>query len=159
MTVILWVASAILVVIGVAGTVLPALPGTPLVFGGLILAAWADGFTRVGWGTLVALGLLTALSFIAEFAAASLGTQRAGASRAAVVGATAGMIIGLFLGLPGILLGPFVGAAAGELAAGRGIAQAGRAGAGAWVGLLLGTISKLALAFVMIGVFLAAYFL
>jgi uncharacterized protein YqgC (DUF456 family) len=154
-----WVAAVLLVVAGVAGTVFPALPGAPLVFAGLLLAAWVDGFQHVGGGTISILVVLTLLSLAVDFVATSLGAKRVGASATAVTGALIGTVVGLFFGVAGLLLGPFVGAVLGELLARRDLAQAGRAGVGTWIGLVLGTAAKLALACAMVGVFLAAYLL
>lgn len=157
MTAVLWVLSFLAVTLGIAGTVIPALPGAPLVFGGLLLAAWADGFQKVGLPTLSVLALLTAASVGIDFAAASLGATRVGASRQAVIGAAAGTIAGLFFGLPGLVVGPFAGAAIGEYLARRNIAQAGKAGLGSWLGFVFGTFAKLVIAFLMVGVFIVSY--
>ncbi len=157
---VLWkVVAAALVLVGLAGTVLPVLPGVAFVFGGLLVAAWADGFARVGAFTIAILGFLTALAIAADFVASAFGARRVGASPRAVAGAAIGAFVGLFFGLPGLLLGPFAGAVLGELSARRGLGEAGRAGLGTWVGLLLGSIAKIALAFLMLGVFLASYLL
>jgi len=94
-----------------------------------------------------------------DLLATSLGAQRAGASRQAILGAALGTVVGLFFGLPGILAGPFLGAVAGEYLARRDVAQAGRAGLGTWLGLVLGAAAKLALAFTMLALFLTAYLL
>ena len=154
-----WAVAAVMVALGVAGTVLPGLPGVPLVYAGLCVAAWADGFQRVGALVLALLGLLTLLSFIVDFAAVALGARRVGATRLAVAGAALGMFAGLLFGLPGLLLGPFVGAVAGELLSHGRVEQAGRAGIATWLGLLFGTLAKLALVFAMLGVFAVAWFL
>jgi len=150
--------AALMVLAGLAGSVLPALPGVPLVFGGLVIAAWADDFQRVGWITLTLLGLLTLLSFVIDFGATALGAKRVGATKLAIVGAAVGAIAGIFLGIPGLILGPFVGAVAGELISHGKVEQATRAGVATWIGLLFGTLAKLALVFTMVGVFLLAYF-
>jgi hypothetical protein len=152
-----WVLALLLVAIGVAGSVLPALPGVPLVFAGLLLAAWAGGFEQVGPFPLVILGLLTMMSFAIDLAATALGAKRVGATKLAVVGAALGTLAGLFLGLPGLILGPFVGAVAGELMSHGQVQQATRAGIATWIGLLFGTLAKLALVFTMIGLFALAY--
>jgi uncharacterized protein YqgC (DUF456 family) len=159
MTVLLWVLAVVLVAIGVAGILLPALPGTILIFAGLLLAAWADGFTRVGAATLVVIGAIGAASYAVDFVAAALGAKRLGASPRAMTGAALGTLFGLFLGLPGLILGPFVGAVLGELSAHRDLKRAGRAGVAAWIGFAIGTAVKVALAFSMIAIFIAAYFL
>ena len=157
---VVWLVLAIVMVcVGVAGSVLPALPGVPLVFAGLLLAAWAGGFQQVGWVTLVLLGLLTLVSFVIDVAATAAGARRVGATRLAVIGAALGTLGGLFLGLPGLVLGPFVGAVAGELLSHGQVQQATRAGLATWVGLIFGTLAKLALVFTMLGVFAVAYFL
>jgi hypothetical protein len=159
MTPLLWVLSLILVGVGIAGVLVPGLPGTPLVFGGLLLAAWADGFQNVGAGAIVILAFMTILAFGVDFLSASLGAKRAGASREAVIGAALGTLIGIFFGFVGILLGPFVGAVTGEFLARRNLGQAGRAGAATWIGFLLGIGVKLVLAFTMVGIFVLAYIL
>src|SRR5512146_569726 len=121
---VLYLASALLILIGLAGVVLPALPGLPLMFAGMLLAAWTGGFQEIGGWTIALLGALTAVALIADIAASVLGAKRAGASRLALVGAGGGLLIGLFFGLPGLLLGPFLGAVAGEMASGKAWQQA-----------------------------------
>ena len=152
-----WVLALLLVGIGIAGSVLPALPGVPLVFLGLLVAAWAGGFEQVGPVPLVVLGLLTLLSFVIDLAATALGAKRVGATKLAVAGTALGTLAGLFLGQPGLILGPFVGAVAGELMSHGRMQQATRAGIATWIGLLFGTLAKLALVFTMLGLFALAY--
>jgi uncharacterized protein YqgC (DUF456 family) len=149
--------AAILVLLGVLGTVLPVLPGVLLVFGGLFLAAWAQDFTRVGWVGLTIIGVLALFAFLADFIASLLGAKRVGASPKALIGAAIGGFIGVFFGLPGILLGPFLGAVIGELLAQGGFKQAAKVGVGTWLGLLLAAVAKLVIAFLMIGTFAAFY--
>jgi uncharacterized protein YqgC (DUF456 family) len=151
-----WVLAVALVVIGLAGIVVPALPGTVLIFAGLWLAAWADGYMRVGVWTLVLLGIVAAATYTVDMVMMALGMKHLGASRRAMAGAAVGMVVGFFFGLPGLVLGPFVGAVAGELTAHRDFSRAGRAGVAAWIGFLIGTVIKVGLAFVMVGIFLAA---
>lgn len=154
-----YVLAAILVLVGVAGTVLPALPGLPLVFAGMLLAAWAGGFEEVGGWMLGLLGLLTLLSLGVDFMATALGAKRVGASRLALVGAVIGTFAGLAFGIVGVFIGPFVGALIGELIHGRKVGQAAKVGFGTWLGILLGTALKLGLAFAMLGLFALAWFL
>jgi uncharacterized protein YqgC (DUF456 family) len=156
MTFLLWALGVVLVLVGIAGIVLPAVPGHVLIAGGLVLAAWAEGFTRVGPWPLVAIGVLAAASYFIDMAAAALGAGRSGASVRAMIGAGLGTIAGLFFGIPGLLLGPFVGAVLGELTVNRELARAGRIGLSAWIGFLLGTVVKVGVAFLMIAIFLAA---
>lgn len=155
-TVWLWILAGLLVVTGFVGVVAPVLPGAPLVLAGLIVAAWAEDFQHVGVWTLVFLGVLTALTYVVDAVAAALGVKRVGASKHAVWGAVIGTTVGVFFGLPGILLGPFLGAVAGELFVTRNAKQAGRAGIAAWIGFIVGTLGKLALMFTMVGVFVVA---
>jgi hypothetical protein len=157
MTPLVWVLSIMLVGVGIAGILFPGLPGTPLVFGGLLLAAWADGFQNVGVGTVIVLAVVTVLAFCVDFISSSLGARSAGANREAVVGAALGTLIGIFFGFAGIILGPFVGAVIGEFMARRHLGQAGRAGVATWIGFILGIGVKLMLAFTMVGIFVLAY--
>ncbi|MGY0611481.1 MULTISPECIES: DUF456 domain-containing protein [unclassified Luteimonas] len=149
--------AAVLVLVGIAGTILPALPGLPLVFAGMVLGAWAGGFEYIGVPMLVVLGLLTVFSLAVDFWATALGARRVGASGKAVAGAVIGTFVGIFFGPIGLFAGPFVGALAGELMHGRGVAQATRVGVGTWLGIVFGTVLKLALAFTMIGLFVLAW--
>lgn len=158
MSVLAWVIAIVLVLAGLAGLVLPALPGPLLLFAGLLVAAWAEGFVHVGAGTLLTLGIMAALASLADFVAGAFGASRYGASPRSVLGAALGAIVGLFFGLPGLLLGPFIGALLGELSARRDLLAAGRAGWGATLGLILGTAAKLALGFAMVGLFLVMRF-
>lgn len=150
---LLWALAAVLVVGGVVGTVLPVLPGPILVLLGLVLAAWLDGFTAVGGGTIAALCALAALAHAVDFAAGVLGVKRVGATRSAVIGAALGAIVGLFFGLPGLVFGPFLGAVIGEFLERGSLEGTGRVGVATWVGMLVGGALKLALVFVMIGLF------
>lgn len=154
-----WILAVALVLGGLAGTVLPVIPGLPLVFGGLWLAAWVDDYARVGGWTLGLLAVLCALGIIVDFVASAMGAKRVGASPKAVTGAMIGTFAGLFFGIPGLLLGPFVGAVLGELSAQKNLDQAARVGVATWVGLLLGSIAKLALSLAMIGIFAFAWFI
>ena len=154
----------VLVVVGIAGTILPALPGLPLVFAGMLLAAWAGDFQQVGVPMLVVLGLLTVFSLAVDFWATALGAKRVGASRLAIIGAMVGTLAGLFFGPLGLLMGPFAGAIGGELIHRRSLLKqdlghAARIGVGTWVGILFGTVLKLALAFTMLGLFALAWWL
>jgi hypothetical protein len=155
--VLLWLAAIALVGVGLAGVVVPALPGVPMIFIGLWLAAWIDDYTRVGVVTLVALGVIVALAIVIDFAASALGAKRVGASQQAIWGSLLGSLVGLFFGLPGLVLGPFVGAVLGELSARRSLGQATNVGIATWMGLLFGTLAKLALSLAMLGIFVFAY--
>lgn len=156
---LLWALAALFVAVGLAGTVLPAIPGAPLVFAGLVLGAAADGFQRVGWGTLGLLFLLTCLTFVVDLVSTALGAKRAGASRLALLGAFVGSLIGLAFGLPGLLVGPFLGAIAGEWWARRDLRQAGKIGLATWLGMVVAAVAKLLLVALMVGLFGLAWWL
>ncbi len=158
-TYLMWALVGALVLIGLAGTILPALPGVPLVFAGLFLAAYLGNFERIGWPTLTILGVLTALAIAADFVATLLGAKRAGASKAALVGAAIGSLVGIFSGLWGLLIFPFIGAVLGELSTRRQLGQAGRVGIATWLGMMIGVLAKLAIALTMVGVFVFSYFI
>jgi hypothetical protein len=98
------------------------------------------------------------LMYLVDFLASAVGAKRFGASTRAVIGATFGAVVGIFFGIPGIILGPFIGAVLGELTAHSDLITAGRAGIGATVGLALGVAAKLALALAMVGIFVIARF-
>lgn len=159
MTILFWTIAVVLVIVGLIGVVLPALPGTVLIFAGLLVAAWGEGFVRVSIPTIVVIGIIGAASYGVDFAAAALGAKRLGASKRAMAGAALGTILGLFLGLPGLIIGPFVGAVLGELSVDRDWKKAGKAGVAAWIGFAIGTAVKVAIAFMMIGIFIGAYLL
>jgi uncharacterized protein YqgC (DUF456 family) len=156
MLILLWILAVVMVIVGLVGVVLPALPGHMLIFAGLLLGAWADGFARVGVTTLGAIGALALASYVIDFIAAMLGARRFGASARAMTGAALGTLLGLFMGLPGVILGPFVGAVLGELTAHGDLVRAGKAGVAAWIGFAIGAAVKVGVAFVMIAIFLAA---
>jgi len=152
-TIILWTLAVILITAGLLGLVLPALPGPPLLFAGLLAAAWAEKFVYAGTGTLTAIGVMALLAYLVDFAASAFGARRYGASGRAVIGAALGAVVGIFFGIPGVLLGPFVGAVLGELSLRRDLNAASRAGVGATLGLVLGAAAKLALGLAMIGTY------
>ena len=156
MSIVLWTVAAILVAAGLVGIVVPALPGTILIFAGLLVGAWADDFARVGPLMLTIIGVTGAASYAVDFVASALGARHLGASRRAMVGAALGTLLGLFVGFVGVIIGPFLGAIAGELTQHRDWKRAGKAGLAAWIGFAIGTAVKVALAFVMIGLFAVA---
>lgn len=156
MTIALWVLAVALIVLGVAGTILPALPGVPLVFAGVLLAAWIDDFTRIGGWTIGVLAVLAIIGLAVDYVAAAFSAKRAGASRQGIVGAAIGTVLGIFTGLWGLLFMPLVGAAVGEYLAQKDALRAGKVGVATWIGLLVGTALKIAIVFTMLGVFIAA---
>jgi uncharacterized protein YqgC (DUF456 family) len=154
---LLWYgAAAVLILLGIAGAVLPALPGVPMVFAGMWLAASVDDYSLIGTGTLIFLGVLAGLAVLIDFVAGLLGARRVAATRTALWGAMIGTFVGMFFGLPGLLLGPFVGALLGEASAGGTVRRSTEVGVATWIGLLFGTVAKVGLSFTMLGVFIAA---
>jgi hypothetical protein len=156
LTIALWVLVVLLLVLGLAGTVLPVLPGTVLIFGGILLGAWIDDFANVSKWTVGTAAVLTLISVISDYVAAAFGARRVGASREAVIGAVLGTLLGIFTGLWGLLFMPLVGAAIGEYVVLRNLQRAGQVGIATWIGLLLGTAVKIAISFTMLGMFIAA---
>ncbi len=152
-TIAWYVLAALLVIAGVIFTVIPPLPGVFLVFGGLFLAAWSDGFEYVGTVTLMLMAFIAVLSYLVDLVASALGAKKTGATPQAIWGAALGALFGVFFGIPGILLGPFIGAMAVQYVQDRDMVQAGKVGLGAWIGMAVGTALKLALVFVMIGMY------
>ena len=154
----LWYAlGALLIVIGLAGAIVPVLPGIPLIFGGIWLIARVDHYSHLGVWWLTGIALVGAVGLAMDVLAAALGAKRVGASPRAVWGALLGTLIGLFFGLPGLLLGPFFGAVLGELSAGNSMQRGARVGVSTWVGLLIGTIIKLVSSVTMVALFGAGW--
>ena len=156
MDILWWTLSAVLIVVGVAGTVLPALPGPVFVLAGVVVAAWIDGFTRVGAAAVAMVAILAVMAWILDYAAGLLGARRVGASPQAVTGAAIGTLAGLFLGFVGVLFLPLAGAAIGEYLARRDHGQALKVGVATWLGILAGLAAKVVIVFMMIGIFLVA---
>ena len=144
---------ALLIVGGLVGAILPSLPGIPMVFGGIWLVAAVDDYRHLGLWWLLLIGALGALGVLVDFVAGTLGAKRVGASKRALWGASLGTLVGMFFGVPGILLGPFIGALLGELSSGTSVLRSTHVGIGTWLGLLLGALVKLVISLVMVGLF------
>ena len=156
---LIWFFVIALALTGLAGLILPGIPGAPLLFVAALLAAWAENFEYIGIGTLSILGVLAVLTYGVDLWATMFGAKRFGASKRAIIGAMIGALAGIFLGFPGVLFGPFIGAVIGELVGRRDLNAAARAGIGATIGLVLGAALKLALSFAMIGIFVVVRFI
>jgi uncharacterized protein YqgC (DUF456 family) len=156
--ILLYVLGAAALAVGIAGVVLPAIPGSALLVLGAFLVAWAEDFTRVSGWTVAACAALGLLIWLVDLAAGLLGARAFGASRWAVAGAAIGLVVGMFLGLPGIVLGPAVGAITLEYARDPSFERAMKAGVGAFLGFVLGSAVKVALAFALVGAVLLALF-
>jgi hypothetical protein len=151
--ILLYVIAIALIVVGLVGAIVPTLPGIPLIFGGIWLIAGVDRYRHVGLWWLLGIASIGAVGLTLDLLAGALGAKRVGASKQAVAGALAGTVIGLFFGLPGLLLGPFVGAVLGELAAGNSVLRSTQVGVSAWLGLIFGTIIKLVSSLMMVVLF------
>jgi uncharacterized protein YqgC (DUF456 family) len=153
MDIALYLLAALLIIGGVAGAVLPALPGIPMIFGGIWLAAAVDNYQHAGVWWLLIIGALAAVGVVVDFVAGTLGAKRVGASPRALWGAGAGTFVGMFFGIPGLIFGPFAGALLGELASGTSVLRSAHVGISTWLGLLFGALLKLVISFVMLGMF------
>lgn len=157
METILAITAVAMVLLGLAGVILPLLPGTPLVFGGLWLAAWLGSYERVSGWTVLALGGLAALAWLADYLAAAVLVKRAGGTNSAATGAGLGALLGFVAGLPGLIVGPVAGASAGQWRSQRDVGAAARVGLVAGLGFVAATAVKLLVALVMIVVFAMAW--
>jgi len=169
--ILLYILAIILIIAGLVGTVVPALPGMPLMFAGMLLVAWIGHFQVISLTVVFVLAALTLIALVADFIAGALGAKRVGASNLAIIGATIGTVAGLFMAPMGIIIGPFAGAAIGEYLhqqngsntgdsknqLAQGLAQATKVGIHTWIGMAIGIGVKVALAFVMLGIFIFSW--
>ena len=156
LVVLLWILVVVLIVVGVLGNVIPVLPGAVFVFAGIALGAWIDDFARVSGTVVIVAAVLMGLSWLVDYLSGVLGARRVGASREAIIGALVGTVAGVLTGLVGVLFLPLVGAAVGEFIAVRNLPRAGSVGVATWIGMIVGIAVKIALSFVMIGLFVFA---
>jgi uncharacterized protein YqgC (DUF456 family) len=157
MEILLNVVAAALIALGLAGAIVPAVPGVPLIFAGIWLIAGVDHYHHLGLWWLIGIAAVGTIGLTIDLLAAALGVKRVGASKQAVSGALVGTVIGLFFGLPGLFLGSFVGAVLGELVAGSSVLRSTNVGVSAWFGLIFGTIIKLVSSLMMLALFGAAW--
>ena len=159
MDILLYGLAALLIVIGLAGALVPVVPGLPLIFGGIWLIAGVDHYHHLGRAWLICIAAIGAVGLGLDLMAGALGAKRVGASRQAVWGALLGTLIGLFFGLPGVLLGPFAGAMLGELSAGNSVLRSTHVGVSTWIGLIFGTLCKLIASLTMVALLGIAWWL
>lgn len=152
------IVAILLVTIGIAGTVLPMLPGVPLVFAGLLLAAWHGGFEQVGILTMVIIGVIASMAWAVDFFASVVTAKKAGASKYALWGAGIGAVVGVFGGIAGLIIGPAIGAVVGELITHRDTTKATTVGIAAGLGFVLALAIKIVLVLSMLAVFAYAYY-
>ena len=150
-----WLLTIVLFAVGLIGTVLPVLPGTTIILAAAIIHRLVLGAEKsIGWKTIVALVLLTLLSYVFDFLGSYFGAKYFGATKWGAVGAILGALVGLFLGLIVLLVGPVIGAVVGEVIAGKRMIDAGRAGWGSLLGNIGAMVAKLIIALAMITIFL-----
>lgn len=159
MDIALWILAFALIAVGLVGTVMPALPGPPLVLLGILLAAWIDRFAKISGLVCAVISVLALAAIAIDWIAGAMGARRVGASKWAVIGATVGAILGVLSGFWGLLFMPLAGAAIGEFVASQDLLRAGQVGLATWIGMLLGTVAKLAIVAMMIGIFAGALLL
>lgn len=154
MEIVWWSVTVLLMLAGLAGTVVPLIPGTILILAGAIL----NHFTlhSVGWPTLAVLTLLMLLAQALDIFSGAVGAKWFGATRWGAIGGILGAIVGLFFGLPGIFLGPLIGALIGELLGGKGILPAGKSSWGTFLGTTAGLVGRVLIGLLMVGWFVAA---
>ena len=143
---------------GLVALAVPMVPGLAIVYGGVLLVAWADGFTRIGPLMLVTLLAVMLAGMVADNVAAIFGARRAGASGWGVFGAGVGALLGLPLGLVGVIIGPAVGALVFEYFRNPDLRRAGRAGVGGLFGFVLATVARAVFGMTIAGLAALAYF-
>ena len=156
MDIALWILAVLMIVVGVAGTILPALPGIILVLAGIVLGAWIADFTMVSGVTVGVIAVLAIIGWLVDYFSGVLGAKRAGASKEAIIGGLIGTVVGVFTGLWGLIFMPFLGAVIGQYIVDRDMIRARDVGFATWLGMAIGTVAKVAIAFLMIGIFIAA---
>ena len=146
-----WAVTLILMLAGLVGTVVPLVPGAVLIFSGALVNAITLG--SVGWPTVLILLGLMLVGQAVDFLSGAAGAKYFGASRWGAIGGVLGALVGIFFGLPGLLLGPLIGAVGGELLAGRRLLPAGKSGWGTFLGATAGLVVKVILGLLMVTVF------
>lgn len=146
MDVLIYVLSFLLLVGGIAGCVLPILPGPPLGYAGLLLLHFTG---RADFSTtqLVTWLIIVVILQVVDFVTPLLGSKYTGGTSFGNRGCVAGTLIGMFFLPWGIIVGPFIGAVAGEMLGGSDLAYAIRAGIGSLIGFLVGTLLKVIVCF------------
>lgn len=155
--VLLWILAIASICVGLLGTMIPILPGLPMIFIGSWLAAWIDDYNEIGVTAVVIIGILTVIGLVIDWVAQTMGAKKAGASKLGIIGSFIGTIVGIFTGLWGLLFMPLVGAAIGEFIDHQDMLRSGKVGLATWIGMLVGTVIKLSLAFTMVGILISAY--
>ncbi|WP_289171713.1 DUF456 domain-containing protein [uncultured Parasutterella sp.] len=153
--IILWITAVLLMGVGILGTVIPMIPGLPMIFAGAWLAAFIDHYDKINVWVVVLLGVLMLFGLAVDWIAQTMGAKKAGATKLGIVGSLIGTFVGIFTGLWGLIFMPLLGAAIGEFIDHQDMLRSGKVGFATWLGMIIGTVVKLALAFTMIGVVIA----
>lgn len=153
--IILWIAAVLLMGVGILGTVIPMIHGLPMIFAGAWLAAFIDHYDKINVWVVVLLGVLMLFGLAVDWIAQTMGAKKAGATKLGIVGSLIGTFVGIFTGLWGLIFMPLLGAAIGEFIDHQDMLRSGKVGFATWLGMIIGTVVKLALAFTMIGVVIA----
>jgi uncharacterized protein YqgC (DUF456 family) len=155
MDLFLIIIAGLLLLTGFIGAIVPILPGIPLSYLGIILLHLSS-IVQFSSGFLIILGVAVVVVQLLDFIIPVWGTKKTGGSKAGVRGSVIGLMVGFFMGPWGIITGPFIGALIGELLVGKTSQKAIKAAFGTFLGLLTGTILKLALAGIMIYYYIEA---
>jgi Uncharacterized protein conserved in bacteria len=153
--IILWITAVLLMGVGILGTVIPMIPGLPMIFAGAWLAAFIDHYDKINVWVVVLLGVLMLFGLAVDWIAQTMGAKKAGATKLGIVGSLIGTFVGIFTGLWGLIFMPLLGAAIGEFIDHQDMLRSGKVGFATWLGMIIGTVVKLALAFTMIGIVIA----
>jgi len=154
MDIFLIITGSLLMILGIAGSILPVLPGPPLSYLGLILIHLTDNI-NFSSKFLVSWGIITIVVSVLDYVIPAWGTKFFGGSKYGIWGSMAGLLAGLFFPPVGVILGPFLGAVAGEMIAGN-KDHALKAGFGSFIGFLAGTMVKLLVSLIMVYYFITA---
>ncbi|MGJ8619372.1 MAG: DUF456 family protein [Methylophilaceae bacterium] len=152
-----WLLVGLLVALGFIGLALPILPGIVLIFSGLLLGAWIDGFARVSEVTMVIIAVIALIAWLLDFFASYITAKKAKASKLALWGTLIGAVLGIFAGVIGLIIGPIIGAVIGELIAVRNAGDATRVGVAAGLGFVLALVIKFILSLLALSIFVYAY--
>ncbi len=153
--IILFIITLLVMLTGLVGTLLPVIPGTPLILGAALLYAFIEGFNSITGNVIGLLAILTGISILLEYLAIVFGIKKMGGTYFGIAGAFIGMIVGLIFWatLASLILGPLIGAVLFEMLIGKRAHEAFKAGLGSFIGFIVGGALKFAIAATMIGIF------
>ncbi len=157
--ILLFIFSLVIMFVSLAGVVLPFLPGAPLAWFGILIFAVGTRFEKISLVSIIVFLCLTMLTWVLDFIIPLIGAKKYKASRYGILGASLGFLLGTFIfGPMGIIIGPLLGAVAGELLAKRPPGQAAKSAWGTFLGFLASSLIKITLIFIMMGFLIASLF-